>query len=62
MVKAQKLRSKRKHGEVSKPQTERIETYLPDKIILVLRTRMHQACCQNNIHFSGNSFEALQLG
>jgi len=59
MVRAQKLRSKRKHGEVSKPETERTEMWVLDKTILVLRTRMHQACCQNNIQFSGNSFEAL---
>ena len=58
MVRAQKLRSKRKHGEASKPETERTEMWVLDKTILVLRIHMHQAYCQNNIQFSGNSFEA----
>jgi len=59
MVRAQKLRSKRKHGEASKPETERTEMWVLDKTILVLRTRMHQAYYQNNIQSSDSSFEAL---
>ena len=59
--KSSKLRPRRKHGEPSKPQTERIETYLPDKTILVLRIHTHQACCQNNTAPSDNFFEIQQL-
>ena len=60
-LRAQKLRPRRKHGEPSKPQTERIETYLPDKIILVLRTHTHQAYCQNNTASSDKFFEIQQF-
>ena len=59
--KSSKTQIKKKHGEVSKPQTERIETYLPDKIILVLRTRMHQAYCQNNTVSSDKFFVIQQF-